>query len=50
MKADFSEYLREPMRVEIQIVNFIQEHKKFRAFINLNEVRQKRCDQGSIIP
>ena len=37
IKADFLEYLSEPMRVEIQVVNFNQEDRKFRAFINLNK-------------
>jgi len=37
IRADLLEYLREPMQVEIQIVNFIQEDRKFNTFINLNK-------------
>jgi len=37
IRADFLEYLKEPMQVEIQIINFIQEDRKFNTFINLNK-------------
>jgi phenylacetate-CoA ligase len=39
MRDDLLEYLKEPMRVEIQIVKFIQVHKKFSTFINLSKPR-----------
>jgi hypothetical protein len=38
IRADFLEYLREPMQVDIQIVNFIQEDRKFNTFINLDKM------------
>ncbi len=37
IRADFLEYLREPMRVEIQVVNFNQEDRKFGTFVNLDQ-------------
>jgi len=39
IKAGFLEYLKEPMQVEIQIVNFIREDRKFSTFVNLSEPR-----------
>ncbi len=39
IKADILEHIREPMRVEIQIVNFNQEDRKFSTFVNLSKPR-----------
>jgi len=39
IKAGFLEYLKEPMQVEIQIVNFIREDRKFSTFVNLSKPR-----------
>ena len=39
IKAGFLEYLKEPMQVEIQIINFIREERKFRTFVNLSKTR-----------
>jgi len=37
IEADLLEYLKEPMQMEIQIVNFTREDRKFNTFINLNK-------------
>jgi phenylacetate-CoA ligase len=37
IRADLLEYLKEPIQVEIQIVNFIQKDRKFSTFVNLSE-------------
>ena len=42
IKAGFLEYLGEPMQVEIQIVNFAQEDRKFNTFINLNKTARQK--------
>jgi phenylacetate-CoA ligase len=39
IRADSLEYLREPIQVEIQIVNFSRDVGKFSTFINLNKPR-----------
>jgi len=39
IKAGFLEYLKEPMQVEIQIVNFTREDRKFGTFVNLSKPR-----------
>lgn len=43
IRADFLEYLKEPMQVEIQIFNFIQEDRKFDTFINLSKEPRRRA-------